>query len=375
MFKKIIFLLFIFFWFINISFADNLWLSIEWWNTKNVFYAEEISINAIATFPEWCTSTWITWTETIPWFPFPSVITIWTWNSYSSAFTTNKNITVTANCDMAQVVNFLTINIKNPEIFAWINTSYNFWDLVNLSWNITWTPCSVFNYQWEQISWPTVEISNSWWLMINSTIYSDANFIFPNTTENIELKLKVSPESCFHAWNTYFWNVIYSKKIILTWWAWSSWTSRMKEEAKKIFYDTWSIEKIDLKLELEDESSKFMNFSWNNIGWEWQVQYILEYSTGSIFYNNTLFETTEQNYDFNEDSLDKESFVHFFRLKACYSWKCSKYSNILKYYIDDYLPLSCNKSKKFVNFDDIFFDVDLLIEKNFSIKCVNCKKK
>jgi len=376
MFKNLFFIILSLFASCNFSYASDLTLSIEWWTSKEVYYNESVSLNALATFPESCTSTWITWTKTIPWFPFPSIITLWTWSNLSTSFTSNTNITVTASCDATSEVTFVFVTLKNPTINVWNNTSYNSWDTVNLSGSIIWTEpgCSVFNYQWEQLNWPEVTINNSIQNEFNSSTYSNANFVFPNTTENIVLKLNIIPQSCYHAGNTYSGTVTYSKNI-QTWWGGYSYSSRMRREAENLFYDTWSIDKIELKLLNSIMDLPFINFNWNSIGWDWQINYILEYSTWSNFltWNIITKETNSLNYNFIEYDLLNDYFIHYFRVKACYLWKCWNYSNTIKYYSEDYLDLSCKKDKKFVDFDDIFLGEDFLIDDVYQVKCENCK--
>lgn len=376
MFKNLFFILLFLFVSYNFSYATWLSLNIEWWTSKEVYYNENVSLNAIATFGESCSSTWITWTKPWAWFPFPVPIILWTWPNLTTSFTSNTNITVTANCDWVSEVTFVFITIKDPIVNAWANTSYNSWEIVNLSWSIIWTDpgCTVFNYQWEQLSWPEVLINNSTQNEFNSSTYNNANFVFPDTTENIVLKLKVSPQSCYHAGNTYSGTVTYSKNSPVNSWWWRSWNSRMREEAELLFYNTWSIEKISIKLEEPKINSPFMYFNWNNIGWDWQVNYILEYSTWSSFELYKEFKTTNFWYNFIEFDLDKDSLVHYFRAKVCYIWKCSPYSKVIKYYNEDYLTLSCKKDKKFVDFDDIFLWEDFLSDDIFKVKCKNCKR-
>lgn len=378
MFKNLFFILLFLFVSYNFSYATWLSLNIEWWTSKEVYYNENVSFNALATFPEWCSSTWITWTKTIWWFPFPSIITLWTWPNLTTSFTSNTNITVTASCDASSVVTFLFVTIKDPTVNAWGNTNYNTWDLVNLSGSITWTDssCTVFNYEWEQISWPGIVINNPTQNEFNSSTYSNANFIFPDTTENIVLKLKVTPQSCYHAGNTYSGTVTFSKNIN-TWSRKRSYSSRMREEAEKLFYDNESIENIKLNLKLEKQDySPILHFYWDNIWWNWQVKYVIEYSTENNFsiWNTILFNTTDSFYQFIEYWLDANSFIHYFRIKSEYYWKQSNYSNIVKYYSEDYLDISCKKEKKLVNFDDIFYSYDFLLDDVFKVKCNSCER-
>lgn len=382
MFKNLFFILLFLFVSYNFSYATELSLNIEWWDIRNVYYNESLTLNAIATFPEWCTSTWITWLKSNSVFPFNPII-LWTWISYTQTYTNTESISININCDSMVIGGFVFVTIKSPEVAVWANTSYNSWDTVNLSWSIIWADsnCTSFDYNWEQISWNSVEISNSWISLHNSNSYTGASFIFPDTTENIVLRLNITPQSCYHAGNTYSGTVTYSKNTpaiaVSSWWWGGSWNYRMREEAENIFYDTWSIDKIELKLQNPIIINfPYMNFNWNNIWWDWQINYILEYSTWSNFESWSViqYKTTERWYNFIEYSLNENSFIHYFRLKAEYNWKETKYSNIIKYYSEDYLPLICKKDKKFVNFEDIFLGEDFLIDDFFEVKCKKCKK-
>lgn len=377
MLKNILYIILIYVLYISTTFADaDVTLSIQWWTTKNVFYQESTTITANATFADTCTSTWITWTHTVPWFPFPTVVTVGTWPSYTFSPSINETFTVTANCSAVQVVDFVSITIKVPEVTAWANTQYNSWDTVSLSWGIYWTPCTTFDYQWEQISWPSVTISNTAQTLVNSPNYNLASFTFPDTTDEIKLKLKVTPQSCYHWGNTYSWTVIYT--INSSWWGWwwGSWIAAAQDEAIKIFYDSWSIDKVNINLKMtQQDYSPLLHFNWNSIWWEWQVYYKLEYSTWSTFTKYTTYETTSITYSLLENFLDKNSQVHYFRVRAWYMDKYSKYSNIIKYYSDDYLKISCNiKNIKLPSFDDIFLWTDFLLEDYYQPICTKCTK-
>gem|GEM_PF-6426478 len=58
-------------------------------------------------------------------------------------------------------------------------------------------------------------------------------------------------------------------------------------------------------------------------------------------------------YNFFLKDLKQDSFVHYFRVKACYNSKCSGYSNVVKYISEDYLHITCNKVD-LLDFSDIF---------------------
>lgn len=346
---------------INQAFASNLSLSVDGWNTKNVFYNESTTITTTTTFPENCTTTWITWTKSVPGFPFPTILTIWTDPTYTFSSTSNENFTVTANCDAQSVVSFVFVNIKNPEVSAGNNVQYNSGDTVNLSWNIIWTPCTVFDYTWEQVSWPAISINNTTQILVNSTSSVWANFIFPNTTDEIKIKLNVAPQSCYHAGNTYSGTVIYSINPWIS--SWRSSSSLLQEETELIFLDKKEL--VNKKIELNmNENPYFSQFSWSKIWWENYTQYELEYSTWSNFNNFKKYLTFQNNYNFMYHDLDFNSFVHYFRVKACFRDNCSWYSNIIKYNSWDYITINNYKNTfKNIAFDSILLDYQYLINK------------
>jgi hypothetical protein len=255
------------------------------------------------------------------------------------------------------------------------DATYTSWTIVALSWNISATPCTIFDYQREQISGPIVEITNSWQTAVNTNIYDSANFIFPDTTENIVMRFTVTPQSCYHSLHTYSGTVTYSKYSWGGGWWGVSYSSIMQDEAKKLFTDTGSIDKINLYVQLNKNIySPTINLSRNNIGWDGQIYYTLEYSTGSNFKSSQRFETTAREYSLPETILDRTSWVHYFRVKAWYLAKSSDYSNIVTYYTEDYLKIDCKKNcKNMVSFDDVMFDIDVLLEWIFNVSCSVCK--
>jgi hypothetical protein len=120
-----------------------------------------------------------------------------------------------------------------------------------------------------------------------------------------------------------------------------------------------------------------LRFYWDGIWWNWQVNYILEYSTGSNFstWNTISFNTTESFYQFIEYWLDINSYIHYFKVKACYWDKCSDYSDIVRYYSEDYLPLTCKKEIETIDYSDVFDYDDSFIDDYFQVKCTKCNIK
>jgi hypothetical protein len=374
--------------FILNTFADES-ITIDIWSDRTVNLWDTVNINATIWWDcsNFAIST-IYFMEQNPRWDWATLQSWGTWNLlYSFTATGSKQIKAQIRCPQwswpiyvseiiwEDIIN-ITVNSPTPIVNAWTNTSFSSWDLVSLSWNITWTDssCTVFDYLWEQISWPTVEITNSWTTSVNSNTYSLASFTFPYTTESIWLKLNVTPQSCANAGNTYSWTVTYSKRS--SWWGWwRSHYSRMLDEANSLFFDTWTIDNINLELNINKEKySPYLDFTWNNIGWDWHILYILEYSTWSEFIWSKQFDTNEKFYNLEETLIDINSYIHYFRLKACYQWKCSNYSPVLKYYREDYIKITCNKCNKLQNFDDVLSWVDYLLEDYFKITCKECWK-
>lgn len=376
--------------FLNHCFADET-ITIDIWDHRTVNYWDTVNINAVFSWScsnfDLSTTYFMELNDRSDWVTIQSW---WTGNIlYSFTATWSKQVRWEIRCPQGtwwifnseitanEIINITVNPLSIPTVNAWSNTSYNSWDTVNLSGSIIWADpsCSIFNYQWEQINWIGVEIINSWSIS-ESTSYTGASFIFPDTTESVQFRLNVTPESCANAWNTYSGTVTFSKQSSW-WWGWSSYSSRMRWEAESLFYDTGSIEKINLKLKLEKQDySPILKFYWDGIWWNWQVNYILEYSTGSNFstWNTLYFNTTESFYQFIEYWLDINSYTHYFRIKSEYYWKQSKYSNIIKYYTEDYVKIACNNSK-LPNFDDVFDYDDSFIDDYFKVKCTKCNKK
>lgn len=302
------------------------------------------------------------------------------WTGYTFTATSPFQLRTLLTCFPSGVTWFdnIAVSIKAPTISAWSDSSVSPNTTVWLMGVVSGTPCTTFDYQWEQISGPVVEISNSWQFVVNSSTYDSASFIFPDTTENIVMKLLVTPQSCYHWGNTYSGIVTYSK-LFSGWWSWwwwgSSYSSRMRDEAQRLFYDTWSIEKIHLILNINEYPSfPFLQIYRNSIGWNWQVYYILEYSTWSSFNHYLKFETTQLSYDFWKTHLDPEAMVHYFRVKAGYMWKLSSYSNIFTYYSEDYIDISCPRCKEKINYDDVMIDEDVILDWLLDIECKTCKQ-
>ncbi len=303
----------------------------------------------------------------------------WTWYTFSPTSPFQLKSLLTCFPSWNTGLDIINVTIKDPLIVAGDNVAYTAWTIVNLSWNVSRTSCTSFDYQWEQISGPIVEIINSWQMMVNSNIYDSASFIFPDTTEDIVMKLNVTPQSCYHSLHTYSGMVVYSK---YSWgggwggWWGISYNSIMQDEAKKLFADTGSIDKIDLHLRLNrNVYSPTINLSRDNIGWDGQIYYTLEYSTGSNFRNFQKFETTSREYSLLGTVLDTTSWVHYFRVNAWYLGESSNYSNIVTYYTEDYLNIDCKKNcKNIVSFDDILLDIDVLLEWMLNVSCSVCKR-
>ncbi len=94
---------------------------------------------------------------------------------------------------------------------------------------------------------------------------------------------------------------IQSKK---SWWGKSHY-SRMLDEANLLFSSSWNIDNINLELNLSKENySPFIYLWWNNIWWNWHINYVLEYSTWSNFTTFITNETKEIFYNLYEYSLD-----------------------------------------------------------------------
>lgn len=359
--KLLIIIAWIICWY-NSTYATSLSVSVVWWATQSYYYDESVTLTANATFPETCSSTWITWAKSIPWFPFPTIITVGSWPTYSFTLTWNTTYNVTASCSASLIVDSVNVSIKDPIVSAWTNLHYNTWDTVNMIWSIAWPTWTNYDFEWEQLSWITTTIYYPSWTNVSQNSLT-WYFIYPDSLDDIIIKLKVTPLSWYYSWIIYSWTTTYTRNTT-SWWNtnWRSIGYRMQDEAVNLFYDTSTVEKIDINLHMKKENSPLMNFFWDSIWWDWYIQYILEYSTWSKFSSFQIFETTQNLYNYIEYNLDKDNLIHFFRLKACYKDKCSKYSNIIKYYSNDYLKLPSYKNYfKPIDFNNIFNSYDMII--------------
>ncbi|MEF2175137.1 MAG: hypothetical protein V3575_01590 [Candidatus Absconditabacteria bacterium] len=110
----------------------------------------------------------------------------------------------------------IRVTMKPPVVNAGGSEAlYSPGQLVNLNGSISGTPCSVFSYYWEQVSGETVEIENHEAIEISSSNYSGAKFVYPSGTDNITLKLRVRPSSCYHSMETFSGTVTYYRNTSL----------------------------------------------------------------------------------------------------------------------------------------------------------------
>lgn len=380
--KIVLFVLFFVSCFVIKTYADET-ITIDIWSDRTVNHWDTVNINATIWWDcsnfNYSTIYWQEQDDKLDWVTLQSG---WTWNLlYSSTATWTKQLRAQIRCPQWTWPLFtseitsndtITINVNPllPTVNAWSDSYYRVWTNINLAWTINWTDssCTTFDYQWEQISWPVVEITNSWQLLVNSNTYNNASFVFPDTSDNISFRLNVTPQSCANAWNTYSWSVTYSKK---TWW-WKSYFAKTQDEANVLFFDTWSIDNIKLILNLsKDNYSPFLYLWWNNIWWNWHINYVLQYSTWASFQTINQIETKEIFYNYEEKLLDYDYLIHYFRLKACYNNKCSDYSNVVKHYTEDYLNIYCNNIK-LPKFEDIIDNDDLFLDDYYTVECIKC---
>lgn len=302
----------------------------------------------------------------------------WTWYTFTATSPFQLNALLTCYPSGLTWSDSVSITIKNPTISAWNDSSISSDTIVWLTGIVSDTPCTSFNYQWEQISGPDVEINNSWQLMVNSPIYDSASFIFPDTTESIAMRLLVTPQSCYHAGNTYSGIVTYTKLSSggWGWWGWGWSSVNHQNIASQLFADTWTIENIILNMYVQKNTyAPLLHIYRNTIWWDGYIEYIVEYSTWSDFTYITKFATTSRELSLPESILDPNAHVHYFRLKAWYMGKYSHYSKVVKYYPEDYLPIHCiNCCTSWVKYDDVLLDIDVLLEWIFNVRCTSCNK-
>lgn len=240
-----------------------------------------------------------------------------------------------------------TINIE-----IWNDRAVNKSDTVNIIAEI-WGTCS--NFSISTVSF--MELNSKWdWVTMQSWWIWDLSYSFvADSSTQIKAEIK-----CPQWTGPLYFSEIKAEDIISItvsnkWW-WISFTSKMKKDAQDLFYNTWSLEKINLELNYEKRKYSWdLKFYWNGLWWNWQINYILEYSTWANFSTKNIepIKTQETYYNFIEKFLDSQSYIHFFRVKSEYDWIQSNYSNVIKYYSEDYLKIKSCKSIKLPDFRDI----------------------
>lgn len=257
-------------------------------------------------------------------------------------------------------------------IDIWNDRNVTSWNTVNIIAEVWWD-CS--NFSISQVYF--MEQNDKWdWWTIQSGWVSDTTYTFV-ATETKQIKALINCPQW--AWPLFFSQISDDDIITVTVWekksSWKSWSTKMREEAESLFYNSWSIEKINLEIWYRKEDySPLVYIYWNNLWADWQITYDLEYSTWSTFEEYHTFKTTGEFYNFFKNDFSYWNYIHYFRVRASYLWKYSNYSNILKYYSEDYLNIKCLNEKKYINFGDVFLSYDLLINSNLEIKCKKCIK-
>ncbi len=276
------------------------------------------------------------------------------------------------------IININDLDETIPSIDAWIDQYVTIWDTVILNWIKTWFPTSwcEFNYNWFDDS-ERVSITNSWSLTWAS--FTTDSFTW-STTIKIDLSMIVTSSEIIYdsCWKTgrYFDDI----NINISELSWDtsskSYASKMREEANKVFLNP---ESIELHLyEINKANNEYYSLRWNNIWWDWQIEYELQYSTGSKFSNYYTYNTKSSFKSFTKYDLE-ESSIYFFRVKAKYDNKESSWSNTI-FIVNKNNPLKdfkviCKNCGAKTNFQDVFDTVDLLIEDNLNTTCPSCNKK
>lgn len=303
----------------------------------------------------------------------------WNYNSYEEEF----------------IISINNIDESSPSINAWSDQNINIWNTVTLNWTKTWFPSSGcdFTYSWTADD-TLVTISNSW-LLVWATF--ETNIFTWSITINIWLQTIVSSSDMTHdsCGSEIRWTYTDSLIVNVISWStssggwWKSHATRMREEAVELFSDETSISNIELLLQGKPIFTNILyGLDWNYIWWDWEIQYELQYSTGKAFdtlltidkygYNKTI---KSRSYSVYINDLNKDSIIHYFRVRAFYKDKYTNWSNIVSYVNEDD-PLSKYKVKciwcdKSINYKDIWDTPDLLIEKELILNCKltnTCKK-
>lgn len=168
---------------------------------------------------------------------------------------------------------------------------------------------------------------------------------------------------------------------------WSSRRSRMLDQAKKLFKTPDSIQKITLNLQIDSIVQWVLSqLRWNYIWADWIIKYEIEYSNNRDFSWTVLLnkyskqETKGRSFNIYYNQLNKDSLVHYFRVRANYKDRYSSWSNTVKY-VDEKDPLSqyeviCPQCENKITYGDVLYDLNVLLPSEFDIDCHgNCNKK
>lgn len=280
------------------------------------------------------------------------------------------------------IININDLDETNPSVNAWPDQNITIPDTVTLNWTKIGFPNSWcdFSYSWFDDS-GRVTIDNSWSLTWASF---ETNSFTWTTQVKIWLTMNVSSSQMTHdsCWKTWTYeddlDINISEEWVVIPSSSSSWAKK-KRQADILFENEESILNIDLILKEKRGSRNQYNIWWNNIWWEWHIEYEVLYSTWSMFIDYKSFTTKMTERSFFYTNLDKYKDIYFFKVRAFYKNKYSPWSNTLsitnKESLLKYFKITCKNCKKEVYFWDVFKTPDLLIEDSLKIKCINCKKK
>ena len=280
------------------------------------------------------------------------------------------------------IININDLDETNPSVNAWPDQNITIPNTVTLNWTKIGFPNSWcdFSYSWFDDS-GRVTIDNSWSLTWASF---ETNSFTWTTQVKIWLTMNVSSSQMTHdsCWKTWTYeddlDINISEEWVVIPSSSSSWAKK-KRQADILFENEESILNIDLILKEKRGSRNQYNIWWNNIWWEWHIEYEVLYSTWSMFIDYKSFTTKMTERSFFYTNLDKYKDIYFFKVRAFYKNKYSPWSNTLsitnKESLLKYFKITCKNCKKEVYFWDVFKTPDLLIEDSLKIKCINCKKK
>lgn len=331
----------------------------------------------------WCLTNYLWTQESNPWLLAIDLVNSWTLNPSFiapdvSVWTVMKfKLSVfVSNCTNAwtyEDITYLTIDKATMTARAWNDITVSWWNMVTLAGTWYGGYCATKFFKWYQtgtnLSTDLFDETSTW---ANSSWFSfTAPILTGTTTFDIALDY-----GCGY-WTTW------TDLLLLTISSWqtnpvssyNSWWSVKFTQAVSLFSDI-NIKNIKLNLERNSKLElPLIELFWNSVGWEWVVQYEVQYSTGNDFKKSESKLVYDNKAYFISYDLEKKSKLWFFRVRSIYNDRYSDFSNTYSYFSDptDLFNINMSTSSK-INYADVFSSFKNLLD-IFQIKCkTSCKK-